>query len=147
MGSSLLVFAHLTQADIFCPYDFLLVETVLQGNMVGCNWFRALENIQGVHLKLRFIICLLERVIFSYMGHNMQQNFRMCWTFWYINAQEKYYPQRNNCYHISSLSQIQKNKENTLKNLLKIGQNCLFVLIFVLFHSVVSFFTCLSMGC
>jgi len=49
-------------------------------------------GVQGVHLKLRFIICSLERVIFSYMGQNIWQNFRMCWTFWYINAQEKYNP-------------------------------------------------------
>ena len=37
--------------------------------------------LQGVHLKLRFLICLLEKVIFSYIGQNIWQNFGMCWTF------------------------------------------------------------------
>ena len=45
--------------------------------------------LHGVHLKLRFIICLLERVIFSYMDQNIWQNFRMFGTFWYIHAQER----------------------------------------------------------
>ena len=49
-------------------------------------------HLQGVNLKLRFIICLFERLIFSYMGQNMWQNLRMFGTFWYIHAQEKYNP-------------------------------------------------------
>jgi hypothetical protein len=40
----------------------------------GLGWQKVIVlelEIQGVHLKLRFIICLLERVIFNYMGQNI----------------------------------------------------------------------------
>ena len=35
------------------------------------------QEIQGVHLKLRKTNCLLQYVIFSYMGQNIWHNFLM----------------------------------------------------------------------
>ena len=44
------------------------------------------DCLQGVHLKLRILICLLEKVKFSYIGQNIWQNVRKFGTFWNIQV-------------------------------------------------------------
>ena len=65
-----------------------------------------LQLLQGVHLKLEFMICLIDMFIFSYMGQNTWQNFNKFGTFWYLWTQDihKWYIIRYE--HILSLSQI-----------------------------------------
>jgi hypothetical protein len=108
------------------PYGFLLLPLTPYGSL----WPHGYQS-GYVKLKLRYIICLLEWVIFSYMGENIWRHFCIFVTLWCIHVKKNIVHREENAITILHWAKYRKIKKIHSKNVKRLISNLLFDLIFI----------------